>query len=530
MNFPSVLSAVQMRQFDLDATARTGLPSLILMENAGRGVAEVVRARRPPREGRPLVVCVPCGGGNNGGDGFVVARHLAKAAGAPDGYDIRVLLATERAKVTGDAAVMLRALEGLSGVAIQERATASAEAWIQALAGADVIVDALLGTGLREDVRGVAAAAIRAVNASAAFKVAVDIPSGSDADTGVPHGEATRVDITVTMGARKLGLLLDPTVGAGEVVVAPLGVPVEAPAGSGPCAFWIDEAGARGLLPVRHATAYKGDGGHLVIVAGSAGKSGAAWLAARAAMRAGAGLVSIASTAAGQAALDAKVEEAMTVSYAAGADADAGSFAAIAALLARPQVRGLALGPGIPTGPGMRELVERLVTEVKVAMVVDADGLNLLGDRAAAILAAAQGPRVVTPHPGEMARLVARSSSEVQRDRLATARGFAEKSRAVVVLKGPRTLIATPDGQVFINPAVEPALGTAGSGDVLTGMTGAFLAQGLAALPAAIVAVYVHGRAGRLVAAAHGAPGAIAGDLPDAVASVRATLAAGTAR
>jgi len=522
VNFPPVLSAAQMRRFDADAARTTGLPSLILMENAGRGVADVVRVRRPPaREGR-VVVCVACGAGNNGGDGFVAARHLAGAPGA--GYEVRVLLAVERGKLAGDAAAMFRALAGLANVSIHDHAGATQDEWAQALTGAAVIVDALLGTGLRDDVRGTTAAAIAAINEAAALKVAVDIPSGADADTGRPHGASVRADVTVTMGARKLGMATDPSGDCGDVEVAELGVPVTVPDGTGPAAFWVDEAGTRALLPRREGTAYKGDAGHLIVVAGSPGKSGSASLVAHAALRAGAGLVTIASTAAGQVALDAKVVEAMTARYTDGDDADGGSFAALETLLARPHVRALVLGPGIPTGSGMRALVARLVAEVKVPLVIDADGLNLLGDQGAALLAAAPAPRVVTPHPGEMARLSGRSSGDVQRARLETARAFAVASRAIVVLKGPRTLTAAPDGAVYINPAIEPALGTAGSGDVLTGVVGALLAQGLAPLAAAVAGVFLHGRAGALAGRTHGAPGAIAGDLPDAVASARVTL------
>jgi hydroxyethylthiazole kinase-like uncharacterized protein yjeF len=293
-----------------------------------------------------------------------------------------------------------------------------------------------------------------------------------------------------------------------------------------PRTFLVDEVGVRARLPARTATAYKGDSGHLIVVAGSPGRTGAACLVAEAALRAGAGLVTVASTAAGQAGIDAKVLEVMTARYADGDDADAGSFDALAALLARPHVRALALGPGIPTGPGMRALVARLSAEVTVPMVIDADGLNLLGDGAADTLARATAPRIVTPHPGEMARLVGRSTSQVQSDRLGCARTFAAASRAVVVLKGPRTLIVAPDGEAFVNPAVEPALGTAGTGDVLTGVTGALLSQGHTALDAAIAATFLHGLAGTRARQTHGAPGVIAGDLLPALAAVRATLTA----
>jgi NAD(P)H-hydrate epimerase len=502
------------------------------MENAGRGVADAIRRRWPPATGGRRVVAILCGGGNNGGDGFVVARHLSASAGSSDvgaaPVELRVALAASRAKIAGDAAAMLRALDGLPDVTVSDLSgTSDPAAWRAVLAGADVVVDALLGTGLRDDVRGPFAVAIAAVNAARApLTVAVDLPSGLDADTGRPHGDAVQADLTVTMGARKLGLVIEPaalaTIGALEVV--DLGSPLIAADVAAPRAYLVDEAGVRERLPARTATAYKGDSGHLLVVAGSPGKTGAACLVAEAALRAGAGLVTVASTAAGQAGLDAKVREVMTARFADGDDADAGSFEALSALLARPHVRALALGPGIPTGPEMRALVTRLSVEVTVPMVIDADGLNLLGASAAEALARAAGPRLVTPHPGEMARLVGRSTSEVQSDRLGCARAFAAQSRAVVVLKGPRTLIVGPDGEAFINPAVEPALGTAGTGDVLTGVMGALLAQGLAAVDAAIAATFLHGLAGTRARQTHGAPGVIAGDLVPAIAAVRATL------
>jgi len=526
VTFPLVLSSAQMRAFDAAATARTGLPGLILMENAGRGLADLARQRCPIQADRPRVVGIACGAGNNGGDGFVVARQLASSLPrASGGYDVRVWLAAPRVRISGDAAVMLRALDGLAGVSVVDLSSASQADWAGALAPVDVVVDALLGTGLRDDVRGVFESAIAAINARATLTIAVDVPSGLDADTGRPRGIAVRADVTATMGARKLGLVLDPAATVGDLRVIDLGVPMAPPDGEA-TAFWIDEAGVRPWLPPRASTAYKGTAGHLIVVAGSAGKTGAAWLTARAALRAGAGLVTVASTAAGQIALDAKVVEAMTARFTDGDDADGTSHAAIETLLGAPSVRGLALGPGIPTGVGMRGLVTRLAREAKVPMVIDADGLNLLGERAADVLKGAAAPRIVTPHPGEMGRLIARSTADVQADRLGCARAFAAASGAIVVLKGPRTLVVTPAGQAFVNPAVEPALGTAGSGDVLTGVVGALLAQGLAPIEAAVAGVFLHGRAGARAGKTHGAPGTIASDLPEAVAAVRATLSA----
>jgi ADP-dependent NAD(P)H-hydrate dehydratase / NAD(P)H-hydrate epimerase len=510
-----VLTAAQMRAVDLAARDRFGIPTLLLMENAGRGLAEVVVRRAPAGPD----VRVVCGAGSNGGDGFVAARHLALA-----GAGVRVLLAAPPDKIAGDAAEMFRALGAVPAVAVEDLSAAAEPEWARALAGATVVVDALLGTGLRADVRGAAAAAIAAMNAAAAPKIAADIPSGLDADSGRARGGSVQAAVTVAMGARKLGLVLDPQAGAGDVEVAALGVPIAPPAELGPFCYWLEEADVGPLLPRRAPGAHKGTAGHLLVIAGAPGKTGAAALVGRAAMRAGAGLVTVASTAAGQAALDAKVIEVMTARYAAGDDADAGSFDAVTELVSRPHVRALAIGPGIPTGPGTRELVRRLVAELALPAVVDADGLNLLGDQAAALLAAAPAPRVVTPHPGEMARLAGIATADVERDRLQVARAFAARSRAVVVLKGARTLVVAPDGTAFVNPAAEPALGTAGSGDVLTGVLAALVVQGVEPFAAARAAVYLHGVAGADAARVWGQTGVVASDLPDAVAAARARL------
>ncbi len=521
-----VLTAEQMRAVDRAATADFGVPTLLLMENAGRGVADVVaRELRGRVAGRH--VRVVCGAGSNGGDGFVVARHLALG-----GADVRVLLAAPREKIEGaggDAAAMLRALDALGLVAVVAGAAWNdAQDWAEALAGADAIVDALFGTGLRSgtagvpaaDVTGVPAAAIAAMNAAPGLKIAVDIPSGLEADTGRICGVAFRADVTATMGAPKLGFVVDADAPAGRVEVVSLGVPIRPPAALGPFCHAVDVGETLAGVPRRGPSGHKGTAGHLLIVAGSAGKTGAAWLSARAAMRSGVGLCTVASTAAGQAALDAKAIEIMTARYSDGDDADASSSARLTALASG--MRALAIGPGIPTGPGMRALVEELVARLPLPMVVDADALNLLAPHAARATAAAPAPRVLTPHPGEMARLLGTTTAEVQRARVASARKLAADTRAVVVLKGARTLIASADGTVYINPTANPALGTAGAGDVLTGVVGALLAQGMDAFEAARLGVLVHGLAGERAAAAIGGLGMVAGDIPDAIPAIMA--------
>jgi NAD(P)H-hydrate epimerase len=516
--FPVVLTAAEMRAADEAAVRDLGTPSLLLMENAGRGVADIVR-REPGGAGAGAEVVVVCGGGANGGDGLVCARHLAGA-----GVRTRVLLASSR-KFEGDAAVMLTVLASLAnagGVPIEDASGWQEEArWRAGLAGATLIVDALFGTGGRGVVSGVPAVAIAAMNATTARKVAVDLPSGLDADTGQAPGIVFRADVTVTMGAHKLGLVLDAAAPVGRIEIAALGVPIAA--GRGRC-WLLDEPGVVALVPRREATDHKGSSGHLVIVAGSPGKTGAAALVGRAALRAGAGLATIASTQAGQAALDAKVLELMTARFSDAEEPDpAPAVAALSALGQRAQA--FAIGPGIPTGAGMRAVVRELAARLPLPMVLDADALNALATDAPAALVGAPAGRVLTPHPGEMGRLLGIATAEVQSDRLGHARRLAAATGAVVVLKGARTIIAAPDGGAFISPFACAALATAGSGDVLSGVIGALLARGLAPLAAAQVGVYVHGAAG-VAAAARTGDGTLAGDLPLAVAKTMRRLTA----
>jgi hydroxyethylthiazole kinase-like uncharacterized protein yjeF len=520
VDFPLVLTAAEMREADLAVARALGVPTLRLMETAGRGVAEVVQRELGAARGRVTIVC---GGGSNGGDGFVAARRLALA-----GLSVRVLLAAPKEKIQGDAAAALAALEQLGSVGVEEGSAWTDETtWRAHIGGTggvgDAVVDAIFGTGFRGPVRGVPAAALAAMNAAGGRKIAVDIPSGLDADSGRAAGVVFRADVTATMGARKLGLVVDASAPVGRIEIVDLGAPVDARIAPSARCRLLDVPGIAERLPRRNADAHKGSSGHLLVVAGSAGKTGAAILVGTAALRSGAGLVTIASTAAGQIALDAKAIELMTARYADGEDAvPALALAALETLAGRAQA--VALGPGIPTGAGMRAVVHELASRLKAPMVIDADALNALGTEAPRILSGAPGPRVLTPHPGEMGRLLGISIAEVQSDRIVHARALAAATGAIVVLKGARTIVAAPDGQAFINPIACSALATAGSGDVLTGVTGALLARRVDALAAAQVAVYLHGAAGEALAPELG-DGVIAGDLPPAIARVMVRLA-----
>ena len=517
MDFPLVVTAAEMRAADQAIARALGVPTLRLMETAGAGVADVVRREIAGVAGEVVIVC---GGGSNGGDGFVAARHLARP-----GLPVRVLLAAPRAKIRGDAAAALAALEAAGGAVIEEGSGWLDEAiWRRRLGDAPLaaVVDAIFGTGFHGPVRDVPAAAVAAMNAAGGRKIAIDVPSGLDADTGRSVGAVFRADVTATMGARKLGLCIGESAPVGRVEVVDLGLPVEGVVGRVRCRL-LDAPGIAARLPGRNPDAHKGSKGHVLVVAGSAGKTGAAFLTGTAALRSGAGLVTVASTAAGQAALDAKVVELMTARHSESEEIEPVAAAQTIERLAG-KAQAVALGPGIPTGEGMRAVVRELAWRLTVPMVIDADGLNALGTDAADILARARAPRVLTPHPGEMGRLLGLSIAEVQDDRIGRARALALASKAVVVLKGAHTIVAAPGGDVFINPAATSALATAGSGDVLTGVVGALLARGLDALSAAQVGVYVHGAAGEALAPRLG-DGVLAGDLPLEIAGVMAHLA-----
>jgi NAD(P)H-hydrate epimerase len=495
-------TAAEMRELDRATIEDLGLPGRVLMESAGAGVVRAIEARLPSLAGVPIGVV--CGAGNNGGDGYVVARQLWDR-----GADVRIYPLTPRERLAGDARANRELAERLGIPQSQS---------LDGLGGERVLVDAVLGTGLSAEVRGPAAEAIDRINAAPAgvLRVAVDIPSGLDSDTGKVHGRAVRAQLTVTMGVPKVGLLTWPGCEfVGELVVVDIGIPRTLVEASQLATFFLDAAELFGRLRPRPEGGHKGTFGHALVVAGSVGKAGAALLCGEAALRGGAGLVTLAVPAVLQPATEGRVRELMTAGYA--------DVAAVTALAQGK--RAVALGPGVPTDPGSRALAVRLALELLPPTVVDADALNALAAAGAVgELSRAAGARILTPHPGEMARLVGQTVEAVQADRVGVARQLAAASRAVVVLKGARTVIAAPDGRAFINSTGNSALGTAGTGDVLTGLVAGLLAQGLTPLDAALVGVWAHGAAGDRARAALAAErGLLAGELllhlPAALAS-----------
>jgi len=502
-----VTTAAEMRRMDALTIERFGVPGATLMERAGVGAAALLLTRFP--HVRKHGVVVVAGKGNNGGDGFVVARALKKKRVRVD-----VVLAVSASEIRGDARAKLQAWQRAGGK-VQTVTAAKLEPLAHALARAGCVVDALFGTGLSGEITGLPAEVIAMVNAAGLPTVALDIPSGLDADRGVPLGIAIDAELTIAFAAPKIGTVIHPGARyAGEVAVVDIGLADEAVRAVDPKTEAVTAADAARILRPRDPEAHKGTHGHLAVIAGSLGKTGAAILSARAATRAGAGLVTVGCPSVVLPIVAGGILEAMTWPL---PDDGAGALAhgdgqAFAKLLA--DKRAVLCGPGIGTGPERESLVRWLATTRPLPMVLDADALTCLGKLGPAHdRPAAPGALVLTPHPGEMSRLLGDDTETIQRDRLAAARKAAAAYDAVVVLKGARTVTAAPDGRVWINLSGNAGLAAGGTGDVLAGMIGALLAQGYAPTDAAVLGVFLHGYAADRIAERRGMIGLVASDL-----------------
>src|SRR3989441_256046 len=513
-----VLNSAQMREADRRTIEEIGIPPLVLMENAGRQVVAAMEAMHSDL--LELEVAVLCGRGNNGGDGFVVARTLVQR-----GVDVSVFLMGRVAEVRGDARTNLEIL-GRLGLTVVE--IADSQAWelhFSEVSDCTLIVDAIFGTGLNAPVSGLIESVIADVNASGIPVVSIDLPSGLSADSADPIGDSIEAGMTVTLAAPKLPLVLPPAeTRAGDIVIADIGIPSDIlETVEGPRVELLTRASMRELIVPRAPDSHKGDYGHVLVVAGSRGKTGAAHLAAVGALRSGAGLVTVATPATCQPVIAAMGPEYMTEALDEGADGIDVECADRVLELARDVI---ALGPGLGQAPGTREFIKTLVDRATMPLVIDADGLNAFGDDPDRLAGREGRDIIITPHPGEMARLLGMSTDEVQASRLEVTRNFAVGHRAYVVLKGHRTLIGTPDGKIFINPTGNPGMATGGTGDVLTGMIAAWLAQLLDAEGACKLAVYLHGLAGDLAEADEGevamTAADVAGHLGDAMLELTA--------
>ena len=494
-----VLDAERMRAVDAWAIEERGVPSLELMESAGTALAEATRERAV--SGRIRVVC---GKGNNGGDGLVAARQLRQT-----GFEVDALLLWPAEQLSGDAAENLRRLGGRDVNEVEPGTVG------EALAGSGAIVDAIFGTGFSGAPRAPADAAIEMINASPSPVIAADIPSGVDASTGVAEGAAVDADETVSFHAAKLGHWIAPGRDLrGEIRVAPIGIPSGAPVEPG--------AGLIGdqvldLPPRRAPGSTKFSSGEVLVVGGSAGLTGAVCMAAGAAIRAGAGYATVAVPAGLEAIFEVKLTEVMSRGIGDGrrlGDEDADAILSVAECSAC-----VALGPGLGRDESSLALARTLAGRIEAPLVIDADGLNA---HAGALdsLARREAPTVLTPHEGELARLLETSSEEVVQRRLEHAREAARRSGAIVVLKGDDTIVCElgPDTERLAIKAISsPALATAGTGDVLTGTVAALLARGTEPFAAACAAVHAHGRAGREATRGRGIESVIATDVIEAL-------------
>jgi NAD(P)H-hydrate epimerase len=505
-----LVTAAEMRALDRAAIEERKIPGLRLMENAGKAVVQEME--RQFGRLRDRTVTVVSGKGQNGGDGFVIARLLRNR-----GCRIRVVLLVPVTQLTGDSAITFRKYKQAGGRTHQvsdEDSVAGIEFLVRE---SEILVDAIFGTGLNAPVQGTAAAVINLMNRSRQRIVAVDLPSGLQADSGQVLGTAVQALLTVTLARPKRGLYLgDGPNLAGIIRVGDIGIPPEVIARAKIPLQLLDAASVRALFPTRKRAAHKGSFGHAGIIAGSSGKTGAAAMAALGALRAGAGLVTVSIPEGLNAILESKLLEAMTFPVAETASHGLATAAKASLLGFAATKTAVAMGPGIGGEAETVGLVHDLTTEIKQPLVLDADGINALAGHAQ-ILRRAQAPVILTPHPGEMARLLGKSVSDVQKDRLGAAGSFAQEFNVHVVLKGAGTVIAAPDGALAVNPTGNPGMATGGTGDVLTGMIVGFLAQGLCPWEAACAGSYLHGVAGDLVAARRGEIGMIARDLLDAI-------------
>jgi hydroxyethylthiazole kinase-like uncharacterized protein yjeF len=500
-----ILTAAEMREVDR-LTIERGIPGLILMENAGTRVVDFLRETFAPL-GQHRVVVV-CGKGNNGGDGFVIARQLFTRRLC---RELTVLELFDPETLTGDAAENRRMLTACGCPTVRELPK---QAYL-----ATIVVDAVLGTGLTGGAKGPALDGIQAINEHfpLAKKVAVDIPSGLPSDGTKPIGNSVRADYTVTFTAAKQSQCLPPThEKVGELTIVPIGSPSECcETNPNHRLNLTTKGGIRSLFAPRGPDSNKGLYGHVLVVGGSFGKSGAPAMAGLGAYRSGAGLVTVAVPKSALMSVAMVRPELMTEPL---GDADQ-----VLHLLQKMTV--LALGPGLGTEDGAVRLVKRLYEEAGLPMVVDADGLNAL----AGALPKTDKTRILTPHPGEMGRLIGKSTKDVQADRLGVAQKLAAQSGATIVLKGDRTVIAFPDGETWVNPTGSPAMATGGTGDVLTGMIAGLIGQHTGDWKRAVVAaVWLHGRSGELGGEHWGEQSMLATDLldflPEAMNELRPAL------
>ncbi len=499
-------TAEQMREIDKRTSTEIGIPSIVLMENAARAAAEVC-AGELKGISEPKVV-VFAGKGNNGGDGFAIARMLNDKE-----IDCKLVFLFDKDKLSGDAEINYNIAVNCGITIITDIAEAADEA-----KNADIVVDALFGTGLSRPVEGIYADIIDVINKNSKIIISVDIPSGVNSDDGRIMGTSVKADITVTFALPKIGMLLYPGASrCGDIHVVNISIQPSTIDEMNIKTSFLEEKDILNILPIRKKRSNKGTYGRLFVIAGSKDMTGAVALCCKSAFRAGAGLVYACTVQSGIHVIQQLVPEAvvMPLSEYNGKvryecyeeDIEERIHAASA----------VAVGPGLGMSEDVSEFVKKLITEIDTPIVIDADGLNAIADDPSILLSLKHIP-VITPHPGEMSRLTGLSVREILNDPVGLARDFAVKYNTIVVLKDARTVIAAPDGRIVINVTGNPSMATGGSGDVLTGVISSFIAQGIEPFEAAAAGAYIHGLSGDISMEKLGTYGVMAGDIAENVA------------
>jgi len=516
-----IATASEMREMDRLTIDKMGMPGIVLMENASRCAGRIFLEHFNPSPGSQTVIL--CGKGNNGGDGFAMARHLSRS-----GLIVIVILLAKSSQLSGDALINYEIIKRMGGIELIEAPTPSGFAGcLHYIESCDYIIDAIFGTGINSDVEGICNQAIRAINSSGKQVMSVDIPSGLNSDNGRIMGVAVRADLTATFGFPKLGQMIFPGADlVGRLVCVDIGIP-EAAADMVKSRHYLTEPDDfRSLFHEGKRDSHKGDRGHLLVIAGSTGKTGAAAMTALGALRAGAGLVTLGIPASLNGILEVKLTEAMTVPLPETVEGTLSIKAKDKILNLAQGKSAVAIGPGLSVNPETTALVREIVSLCDLPMVIDADGLNALSE-GPGILEKFDNRKIITPHPGEMARLTGVKGSDVQSDRVGTVKRFIERYKCCLVLKGARTLITGSEDRIYINPTGNPALSSGGSGDVLTGIISGLLARGMPVIEAAAAGVFLHGMAGDLLAEDMGETGVIAGDLLGVIPALIKTLKEG---
>lgn len=500
-----IVNAEQMQALDRGATSAYGIPSILLMENAARGLVDQIETDFGPLKAKRIVIFA--GRGNNGGDGLAAARHLRMR-----GAKVAVYLFSETARVAGDARISLDIWKATGGRFFEQHNTSSKQLQHD-LSHSDLVIDALLGTGLSQAIRAPFDEAVNAINQCESPVVSVDIPTGISSDTGEILGAAVKADATYTMALPKWGhFLQDGMEQRGRLRVVDIGIPPELIEAAKIKTELITPASLKEILPSRRKGSHKGSFGHLLVLAGSTGKRGAAQMSSLSAFRCGTGLVTMAWPKSIDVSTSLPAMEIMSLPLPETAEGTVALHSEKILTEACAGKSALAIGPGLSQDPETVQLVQNLIVNIELPMVIDADGLNAIAQDLS-ILKQKKAALILTPHPGEMGRLIGCSAADVQKDRFNIAVRFAEKWDITLVLKGSHTVIASADDALFVNNTGNSGMATAGIGDVLTGMIAGFLAQGINPLDAARLGIALHGSAGDLAAEEQGQHSMLASDL-----------------